>query len=85
MVIIESLVLVYLLAGLDRVRKLALGVCGDIAYAWRRLPEEQLADMTPRDRRSLAWYCVFQGVVGLALGAAISVGCAWPLVRMALA
>jgi hypothetical protein len=63
--------------------KLVLGLCGHVAYAWRRVPEEELVDLSESERRGLAWYCVAQGSVVLMMGAAVSAGCAWPLVRAA--
>jgi hypothetical protein len=63
------------------VRKITLGVCGQVAYAWRRVPEAELANLSLDDRRRLARFCVFQGVIGLLFGAAITVGMASPLIR----
>ncbi len=66
------------------VRKVTLGLFGQVAYAWRRIPESELAGLSRPERRTLAWFCVFQGVVALALGAAMSVGCAGLLVQAAI-
>jgi hypothetical protein len=60
--------------------KLVLGLRGHVGYAWRRVPEEELVGLSASERRGLAWYCVAQGSVGLMMGVAVSVGCAWPLV-----
>ena len=67
------------------VRKVTLGLSGQVAYAWRRVAESELAGLSPSERRGLAWFCAFQGVVALAFGAAISVGCAGLLVQSVLA
>jgi hypothetical protein len=65
-------------------RKIVLGLCGHLVYAGQRVPEEELADMAPSERRSLTWYFVIQGFVLLLIGVATSLGCAWPLVRAVL-
>ncbi len=63
-------------------RKIGLGLGGRVAYpAWWRAPEEELAKLSPHERRMLARYCVFQGLLALPLGVAMSIGCAWPLVQ----
>jgi hypothetical protein len=67
------------------VRKVALGLFGQVAYAWRRIPESELAGLSRSERCGLAWFCVFQGMVVLAFGSAISVGCAGLLVQAAIA
>jgi hypothetical protein len=67
------------------VRKIALGVRGRVAYAWRLVPEAELADLPPADRRGLARFCVLQGVIALLFGAAISIGVASPLVHWFIA
>lgn len=66
------------------VRKITLGLRGRIAYAWREIPESELAELPPVERRQLSWYCIFQGVVVLPIGVFFSVGCASPLVRLFL-
>jgi hypothetical protein len=60
--------------------KIALGLCGLVAYAGRRVPEGDLADLTPSERRQLVWFCVCQGVVGLLFVVAVSAALASPLV-----
>ena len=65
------------------VRKIALGVCWHIGYAWVRIPENRLTGSSS-ERRALSLYCVLQGVIALALGAILGVGCAWPLVQWGL-
>jgi len=65
--------------------KLVLGLRGHVGYAWRRVPEEELVGLSASERRGVAWYCVAQGSVGLMMGVAVSVGCAWPLIRVAFA
>ena len=67
------------------VRKIALGLFGQVTYAWRRVPESELASLLASERRGLAWFCVFRGMIGLALGAAMGVSCAWPLMWAFLA
>ena len=64
--------------------KVTLGLFGQVAYAWRRIPESELAGLTPRERRTLASFCVFQGVAALAFGATLCVSCAWLLVQAVL-
>ena len=53
-----------LLLGWSSIRKLGLGLFGHVVYAGARVPEEQLAGLPPGERRGLARYCVYQGVVG---------------------
>ncbi len=61
-------------------RKIVLGVRGQIAYAWRRIPDAELVDTPLPERRQLAWFCVLQGVVVLPFGAAICAVTASPLI-----
>jgi hypothetical protein len=72
----------FVLGGLG---KLAHGLRGRVAVAWRRVPDEQLTDLSPGERRQVAWACVTQGVIVLPLGVGLSYCCGWPLVRWALA
>jgi hypothetical protein len=65
------------------VRKLRLGLCGCVAYAWKRIPESTLADVPAPTRRALALHCVFQGLVTLPIGVAISLAFAAPLLQLA--
>ncbi len=60
-------------------RKLTLGLCGRVGYAWREVTEPELADCPSHTRHQLARYCVMQGLVALPFGSALSFGCAWPL------
>lgn len=60
-------------------RKLTLGLCGCVCYAWRRIPESELAELRPDQRNALAWYCVVQGLLALPFGIGLSAACAWPL------
>lgn len=71
--LVQPVALLFCWAG---IRKIVLGLRGNIAYAWRRVPESELVDMPPAERRALAWFCVFQGLLGLGLGAVMSYGCA---------
>ena len=80
-ILAQPIAVLFLWAG---VRKLMLGLCGNVAYAWSRIPEEQLAGLSAQKRSALARYCVVQGVLGLVMGGAIGAGCAWPLVRAVL-
>jgi hypothetical protein len=66
-------------------RKLALGLSGRVAYAWREVTPEELEGVTPADRQVLHWYCVMQGAVILPMGLAMSGGCALPLLVLAFA
>jgi len=79
--LVQPLAVLFCWAG---VRKVTLGLFGQVAYAWRRVPESELASLLPSERRGLAWFCVFQGVVGLVLGAAMGASCAWLFVRVVL-
>jgi hypothetical protein len=63
------------------VRKIVLGIFGQVAYAWRRVPASELASLRQSERRGLAWYCIFQGVILVAWGTAMSVGCAGLLIQ----
>lgn len=80
--LVQPVALLFCWAGL---RKVGLGLVGHVAYAWRRVPESELADLSRSERRALAWFCVFQGVVALAFGTAMSVGCAGLLIQAAAA
>jgi hypothetical protein len=62
------------------VRKITLGLCGRVAYAWRCASETDLADLLPAERRQLPWFCVLQGVMALPIGIGISFASASPLV-----
>jgi hypothetical protein len=64
-------------------RKVSLGLFGRTAYAWRRVPDSELAGLSRSERRGLAWFSVSQGVVALAFGGAMSIGCAGLLVQAA--
>jgi hypothetical protein len=64
--------------------KVTRGLCGQVTYAWRRVPESELASLTPPERRRLAWFCVWQGVACLIFGATMVVGCAGLLVQAGL-
>jgi hypothetical protein len=59
--------------------KLFHGLRGNVAVAWRRVSDEELANMTPMERRSHSRYCAAGGVVLLALGLLFSYSLAWPL------
>jgi hypothetical protein len=63
------------------IRKIALGVQGRVAYAWREVPAEQLTDLLPAARRSFSRHCVFQGLAMLPTGIGLSIGCGWPLMQ----
>jgi hypothetical protein len=67
------------------VRKIALGMCGHVAYAWMRVPDAELAGLAPAECRRLSLYCVLQGVVVLPWGACMSLGAAEPLILWAVA
>jgi hypothetical protein len=75
--VLQPLALLICWAG---IRKVTLGVCGQVAYAWRRIPDAELADVPQAVRRRLAWFCVLQGVTVLPLGAGISAVVASPLI-----
>jgi hypothetical protein len=60
-------------------RKITLALSGRIGYAWRAIPEEELVDVTPADRRMVLRYCIAQGAVVGPFGAAMSIACACPL------
>jgi hypothetical protein len=64
------------------VRKITLGLRGRLAFAWRQVPESELADLPLTERKQLCRYCVFQGVVVLPLGVFFSLACASPLIRL---
>jgi hypothetical protein len=64
------------------IRKITLGLRGQVAYAWVRIPEEDLAKESPESRRQLSRFCVMQGVVVLPVGAAVSFACASPLLGL---
>jgi hypothetical protein len=61
------------------IRKLSLGVRGRVGHAWREVTEQELADCPPKMRRTLALYCVMQGLIALPIGFALGAACAWPL------
>jgi hypothetical protein len=63
------------------VRKVALGLFGQVTYAWRRVPESELASLLAPERRGLVCLCAFRGMIVLALGGAMGVSCAWLLTR----
>ena len=65
------------------VRKVALGLSGRLAYAWRLVPESELTGLRHSERRRLAWFCVFQGGMALAFGALLVVSCAGLLIQAA--
>lgn len=56
--------------------KIGGGLLGHVVVGGRRLTESELAELLPLKRGGLAWLCVFQGAIGLVLGAAMSAGCA---------
>lgn len=72
---------VWLLMAWSALRKLTLGLSGRVAYAWREVSPDELASFSTAERRSLGWYCVFQGAILLPFGLAGSFGCALPLLR----
>ena len=67
------------------VRKIALGSFGRLAYAWRLIPESEVAGLSHPERRRLAWFCVFQGSVALAFGVSLGASCAGLLIQAAIA
>ncbi|MCI0640753.1 MAG: hypothetical protein L0Y72_28835 [Gemmataceae bacterium] len=73
---------VFIVGGIS---KLNLGLRGHVAVAWRRVPDEHLADTSPDERRWLARFCVFQGIIVLLFGMGLSYACAWPFLHWALA
>ena len=70
---------VWLLMAFAGFRKIVLGLTGRMGYAWRAVPEEELGDLPPGERRSLQLYCIVQGLVILPLGGFMSLACAVPL------
>jgi hypothetical protein len=78
-VVVQPVALLICWAG---IRKIALGLQGQVAYAWRRVPDAELADLPPGRKRQLSWFCVAQGVVVLPLGVVISLGCALVLATL---
>lgn len=64
--------------------KLTLGLGGHVGVGFHRASAEELIRFSAQERSEFARYCVLQGAMGLVIGGAISVGCAWPLVMTML-
>jgi hypothetical protein len=75
---------VWLLFGLVGWRKLALGLTGRVAYAWRAIPEEELHGLPAGERRTWRHFCIAQGLLALLLSASMSLACGWPLLVWAV-
>jgi hypothetical protein len=61
--------------------KIVLGVCGHATYAGQRIPDAELAELSPAKRRLLACFCVFRGMVTLSFGVGFSLVIAYPLLQ----
>jgi hypothetical protein len=68
-----------LLMGCNGVRKVRSGLVGRIYYAGRKIPDEELRNLAPAERRRLARYCVVQGLVILPIACGLSFTCIQPL------